>query len=60
MSNNMSKEMRKSICKSIAYGETWEKNAEMHKCSIKEIFEIKTEMADKIEGYKEFIKEMGC
>lgn len=56
----MSNEMKKSICKSIAYGETWEKNAEMHKCTIKEIFEIKTEMADKIEGYKEFIKEMGC
>lgn len=56
----MSNEMKKSICKSIAYGEPWEKIAEMHQCSIKEIFEVKDEMADKIEEYKEFIKEMGC
>ena len=56
----MSNEMKKSICKSIAYGETWEKIAEMHQCSIKEIFEVKDEMTEYIERYKEFIKEMGC
>ena len=56
----MSNEMKKSICKSIAYGEPWEKIAEMHQCSIKEIFVIKYEMADKIEKYKSHFKEMGC
>ena len=56
----MSEQMKLSICKSLAYGEPWEKIAEMHQCTIKEVFAIKTEMADKIERYKSHLKEMGC
>lgn len=56
----MSDEMKKSICKSKAYGETAEKTAEMHGCTAEEVKAIWAEMPEKIAEYKQFLAEMGA
>lgn len=56
----MSDEMKKSICKSKAYGETAEKTAEMHGCTVEEVKAIWAEMPEKIAEYKQFLAEMGA
>ena len=55
----MSEEMKKSICKARAYGETAEKIAEMHGCTVTEVNEIWDSMKEAIIEYKEFLNEMG-
>jgi hypothetical protein len=55
----MSEQMIKSISKSKAYGETAEKTAEMHGCTVSEVNEIWDSMKETIIEYKEFLNEMG-
>ena len=55
----MSEEMKKSICKSRAYGETAEKTAEMHGCTVTEVIEIWDSMKETVIEYKEFFSKMG-
>lgn len=50
----MSEQMKKSICKSRAYGETAEKTAEMHECTVDEVLDIWKQSPDLIEEYKSF------
>ena len=50
----MSEQMIKSICKSKAYGETAEKTAEMHGCTVEEVLDIWKQSPDLIEEYKSF------
>jgi hypothetical protein len=56
----MSEQMKKSICKSAAYGETAEKTAEMHGCTAAEVQQIWNDNPDKILDYQAFYKQMGC
>ena len=55
----MSDEMKKSICKSAAYGETAEKTAEMHGCTVDEVKAVWADNPEKIAEYKQFFAEMG-
>ena len=57
---NISEQTIKSICKSAAYGETAEKTAEMHGCTVDEVKAIWAEMPEKIAEYKQFLAEMGA
>lgn len=52
----MSEQMKKSICKSAAYGESVERTAEMHGCTVDEIKAVWAEMPEKIEEYRSFYK----
>lgn len=56
----MSDEMKKSICKSAAYGETAEKTAEMHGCTAEDVKAIWADNPEKIAEYKQFLAEMGA
>lgn len=56
----MSEQMKKSICKSAAYGETAEKTAEMHGCTVEEVKAIWAANPEKIAEYKQFLCEMGA
>ena len=56
----MSDEMKKSICRSAAYGETAEKTAEMHGCTAEEVNAIWADNPEKIAEYKQFLCEMGA
>ena len=56
----ISEQTVKSICKSAAYGETAEKTAEMHGCTVDEVKAIWAEMPEKIAEYKQFLCEMGA
>ena len=56
----MSEAMKMSICKSAAYGETAEKTAEMHHCTVEEVKQIWESKKDIILAYQNFQKEMGC
>lgn len=47
----MSEQMIKSICKSKAYGETAEKTAEMHGCTVEEVYEIWKNNTERIDKY---------
>lgn len=47
----ISEQMIKSICKSKAYGETAEKTAEMHGCTVKEVYEIWKNNTERIDKY---------
>lgn len=51
----MSEQMIKSICKSKAYGETAEKTAEMHGCTVEEVYEIWKSNIDRVSKYTEII-----
>ena len=51
----MSEQMIKSICKSKAYGETAEKTAEMHGCTVEEVYEIWKNNTERIDKYTEII-----
>ena len=55
----MSEEMVLSICKSAAYGETAEKTAEMHDCTVSEVKAIWEASPDIIAEYKEFYTREG-
>lgn len=56
----MSEEMKLSICKSAAYGETAERTAEMHGCTAAEVQQVWNDNPDKIIDYQEFYKQMGA
>ncbi|MCR5479488.1 MAG: hypothetical protein K6F27_06475 [Ruminococcus sp.] len=56
----MSEQMIKSICKSKAYGETAERTAQEHGCTVEEVKQIWNDNPDKILGYQAFYKQMGC
>ena len=56
----MSEQMIKSICKSKAYGESAEKTAEMHGCTVDEVKAIWADNPEKIAEYKQFLCEMGA
>ena len=56
----MSDEMKRSICKSAAYGESAEKTAEMHSCTVEEVKAIWADNPEKIAEYKQFLCEMGA
>lgn len=56
----ISEQTVKSICKSAAYGETAEKTALMHGCTVDEVKAIWVEMPEKIAEYKQFLAEMGA
>lgn len=47
----MSEQMIKSICKSKAYGEAAEKTAEMHGCTVEEVYEIWKNNTERIDKY---------
>lgn len=47
----MSEQMKKSICKSAAYGETADKTAEMHGCTVDEVYEIWKNNTERIDKY---------
>lgn len=51
----MSEQMIKSICKSKAYGETAEKTAEMHGCTVDEVYEIWKNNTERIDQYTSFL-----
>lgn len=47
----ISEQTVKSICKSAAYGETAEKTAEMHGCTVEEVYEIWKNNTERIDKY---------
>lgn len=51
----ISEQTVKSICKSAAYGETAEKTAEMHGCTVEEVYEIWKNNTERIDKYTEII-----
>ena len=51
----ISEQTVKSICKSAAYGETAEKTAEMHGCTVEEVYEIWKNNTDRIDQYTSFL-----
>ena len=51
----ISEQTIKSICKSAAYGETAEKTAEMHGCTVDEVYEIWKNNTERIDKYTEII-----
>lgn len=51
----MSEQMIKSICKSKAYGETAEKTAEMHGCTVEEVYEIWKNNTERIDKYTDIL-----
>ena len=51
----MSEQMIKSICKSKAYGEAAEKTAEMHGCTVKEVYVIWKNNTERIDKYTDIL-----
>lgn len=51
----MSEQMIKSICKSKAYGETAERTAQEHGCTVEEVYEIWKNNTERIDKYTEII-----
>lgn len=51
----MNEQMIKSICKSKAYGETAEKTAEMHGCTVDEVYEIWKNNTERIDKYTDIL-----
>lgn len=51
----MSEQMIKSICKSKAYGETAERTAQEHGCTVEEVYEIWKTNTERIDKYTEII-----
>ena len=51
----MSEQMIKSICKSKAYGESAEKTAEMHGCTVEEVYEIWKNNTERIDKYTDIL-----
>lgn len=47
----MSEQMIKSICKSKAYGETAERTAQEHGCTVEEVYEIWKNNTERIDKY---------
>ena len=55
MANEISKQTILSICKSAAYGETAEKTAEMHGCTVEEVYEIWKNNTERIDKYTDIL-----
>lgn len=51
----MSKQMIKSICKSKAYGETAERTAREHGCTVEEVYEIWKNNTERVDRYTEIV-----
>jgi acetyl-CoA acetyltransferase len=51
----MSEQMIKSICKSKAYGETAERTAQEHGCTVEEVYEIWKNNTERVDKYTEII-----
>lgn len=51
----MSEQMIKSICKSKADGETAEKTAEMHGCTVEEVYEIWKNNTERVDKYTDIL-----
>lgn len=51
----ISEQTVKSICKSAAYGETSEKTAEMHGCTVEEVYEIWKNNTERIDKYTDIL-----
>ncbi|MCR5478269.1 MAG: hypothetical protein K6F27_00230 [Ruminococcus sp.] len=51
----MSEQMIKSICKSKAYGETAERTAQKHGCTVEEVYEIWKNNTERIDKYTEIL-----
>ena len=51
----ISEQTVKSICKSAAYGETAEKTAEMHGCTVEEVYEIWKNNTERVDKYTEIL-----
>lgn len=47
----MSEQMIKSICKSKAYGETAERTAQEHGCTVEEVYEIWKNNTERVDKY---------
>ena len=52
----ISEQTVKSICKSAAYGETAEKTAEMHGCTVDEVYEIWKNNTERIDKYTDILR----
>lgn len=51
----ISEQTVKSICKSKAYGETAERTAQEHGCTVEEVYEIWKNNTERIDKYTEII-----
>ena len=51
----MSEQMIKSICKSKAYGETAERTAQEHGCTVEEVYEIWKNNTERIDKYTDIL-----
>lgn len=51
----ISEQTVKSICKSAAYGETAEKTAEMHGCTVEEVYEIWKNNTERVDKYTDIL-----
>lgn len=51
----ISEQMIKSICKSAAYGETAERTAQEHGCTVEEVCEIWKNNTERIDQYTSFL-----